>query len=102
MIFRYPTILTVAMAAVPSSTHGRLIGNNNNTNNEKTTNEAKHVQQQLHAEQEDLHQVDRYISNLVEVQQKAEVIRNLRKARVHHKSEIERMQLMLSEIEGSQ
>ena len=101
MIFRYPTILvlTVAMAAVPSSAHGRLIGN---TNNEKTTNEAKHVQQQLHAEQEDLHQVDRYISNLVVVQQKAEFIRNLRKARVHHKSEIERMQLMLSEIEGSQ
>ena len=89
------------MVAMPSSTHGRLIGNNN-TNNEKTTNEAKHVQQQLHAEQEDLHQVNRYISNLVDVQQKSEVIRNLRKARVHHKSEIERMQLMLSEIEGSQ
>ena len=36
------------------------------------------------------------------VRQKAKIIVNLREARAHHKMEIERMQLMLSELEGSQ
>lgn len=36
------------------------------------------------------------------VRQKAKIIVNLREARAHHRMEIERMQLMLSELEGSQ
>ena len=102
MIFRYPVIvvlaLVVVMAAVPLST-GRLIGNANNSDTK--------VHQQLDAAQEELQKVNSDIYHLEvaheELQKaEAEIIRNLRKARVHHEYEIERTQLMLSKLEGSQ
>ena len=86
------------MAAVPLST-GRLVGNTNN-------NDTK-AHQQLDAAQEELQKVNSDIYHLEVAQEElqkaeAEIIRNLRKARVHHEYEIERTQLMLSKLEGSQ
>ena len=132
MIFRYPVIiaLTVAMAAVPAA-QGRLGGSNiinDDTHHKPITAQ---VELQMDTAEQELHEVDAVSnfeagvqleeldalaeqeetpdeaeSNIFDleaiVRQKAKIIVNLREARAHHRMEIERMQLMLSELEGSQ
>jgi chromosome segregation ATPase len=121
MIFRYPVILalTIAMAAVHDA-QGQLVrGSIDNTPNDHpndqplsaTNSDDKSIAEvQLFLHEAELHEVDQEVSTLEvsvqqkasEIEHKAKVIENLRKARQHHKSEIERMQMMLREIEGSQ
>jgi len=114
MIFRYPVILalTIAMAAVHDA-QGQLIrGSIDNTPNDPATNsdDKSIAEVKLFLHEAELHEVDQEVSTLEvsvqqkasEIEHKAKVIENLRKARQHHKSEIERMQMMLREIEGSQ
>ena len=120
MIFRYPVILalTIAMAAVHDA-QGQLIrGSIDNTPNDPndqpmsatSSDDKSIVEVKLFLHEAELHEVDQEVSTLEvsvqqkasEIEHKAKVIENLRKARQHHKSEIERMQMMLREIEGSQ
>ena len=123
--------LTVAMAAVPAA-QGRLGGSNTININDDTHHKpiTAQVELQMDTAEQELHEVDAVEavavvrpeeldalaeqeetpdeaeSNIFDleaiVRQKAKIIVNLREARAHHRMEIERMQLMLSELEGSQ